>query len=198
MQDPFRDRSDEDLVRLAQSQPEADRGREAAACVLQRHAKKIYVWCSRYAGNDEEACDLAQEVLLEAYRRLHTFEHRSRFTSWLFSLARYHCLNHVRKFRPLLTADLDPDTLPSKGKDPERLYLDERGETELRRLIIEALSPEEQHAIWLRGVERMSIDSITEVLGLRNSSGARALLQRARRKLRAALDAGETEETEHG
>ena len=35
----------------------------------------------------------------------------------------------------------------------------------------------------------MSVDDITDVLDLRNASGARALLQRARRKLRAALGA---------
>ena len=36
--------------------------------------------------------------------------------------------------------------------------------------------------------ERMGIDEVTRIMRLDNASGARAVLQRARRKLRAALD----------
>ena len=47
---------------------------------------------------------------------------------------------------------------------------------------------EEQKAIWLRCFERVPIDEITRLLGIEASTGARGVLQRARRKLRTALD----------
>jgi DNA-directed RNA polymerase specialized sigma24 family protein len=50
------------------------------------------------------------------------------------------------------------------------------------------LAPLEQEALWLRCVERMPVDEITRVLGIEGSTGARAVLQSARRKLRAVLD----------
>ncbi len=191
MRYPFDDCSDEDLVRLAQSQAEAPAGREAAACLLQRHTRRVYVWCHRYANGEDEARDLAQDVLVLAYTRLATFSHRSRFTSWLFILARHRCLTHVRRRKPPFTSEVDLDALPSHDPDPEQRLLEQLGEDALRRTVCDALDPAEQDAIWLRSVERMSIDGITAVLGLRNASGARALLQRARRKLRAALEAAD-------
>ena len=52
--------------------------------------------------------------------------------------------------------------------------------------IRDELEPQEQEALWLRCFEGLSVDAITEVLAVREASGARAVLQRARRKLRAA------------
>jgi DNA-directed RNA polymerase specialized sigma24 family protein len=56
------------------------------------------------------------------------------------------------------------------------------------------LEPQEQQAIWLRCVERMPVDDVTRILGVDGSSGARAVLQRARRKLRAAIERRENEQ----
>jgi DNA-directed RNA polymerase specialized sigma24 family protein len=51
----------------------------------------------------------------------------------------------------------------------------------------EVLEPAERAALWLRSFERMGMDDISKVLELRNASGARGVLQTARRKLRRAL-----------
>jgi len=60
--------------------------------------------------------------------------------------------------------------------------------------VIEAsLDSVEQQAIRLRCFERMPVDAITRALDIRGSAGARAVLQRARRKLRAALATPENE-----
>jgi len=48
----------------------------------------------------------------------------------------------------------------------------------------------EQKAIWLRCFERLPIDEITGMLGIEAKSGARGMLQTARRKLKAALEEG--------
>jgi DNA-directed RNA polymerase specialized sigma24 family protein len=55
-------------------------------------------------------------------------------------------------------------------------------------LIRRTLDELEQRALWMRCVERLSIDEITEKMGIADRSGARALLQRARRKLARAMD----------
>ena len=41
--------------------------------------------------------------------------------------------------------------------------------------------------MWLRAYEGMSVEDITRMMKLNGASGARGLLQTARRKLRAAL-----------
>ena len=61
-------------------------------------------------------------------------------------------------------------------------------ESALLDLIKSHLTRQEQDALWLRCMERMSVEEITSLLGIEEQSGARAVLQRARRRLRAALD----------
>ena len=67
---------------------------------------------------------------------------------------------------------------------------EQRSEGWLLRIIRDELAPEEQQAIWLRCVERMPLDEVTRVMKLDGASGARAVLQRARRKIRAAMERG--------
>jgi len=50
-----------------------------------------------------------------------------------------------------------------------------------------ALTPLERQALWLRANEGLQVDEITHLLGLDGASGARSILQSARRKLRLAL-----------
>ena len=54
----------------------------------------------------------------------------------------------------------------------------------------DALTPLEQTALWLKAYEGMPVNDINRLLGVTDESGARALLQTARRKLRAALRGG--------
>jgi DNA-directed RNA polymerase specialized sigma subunit len=61
-------------------------------------------------------------------------------------------------------------------------------EERLLQTIRTSLEPLEQDVIWLRCFERMGLEQITVILSIDGASGARAVLQRARRKLRAALD----------
>ena len=70
--------------------------------------------------------------------------------------------------------------------DPDEALLRKLDEEELLSLIHKNLSGEEQTALWLRCIERVPISTLTGLLGLEQASGARGLLQRARRKLRAA------------
>jgi DNA-directed RNA polymerase specialized sigma24 family protein len=58
-------------------------------------------------------------------------------------------------------------------------------------LVRRHLDPLEREAIWLRCYEGMPVEEITGLLGIDTASGARGILQRARRKLRAALAASQ-------
>ncbi len=180
-----RDRSDAELVALVRDRDHA--GHEAAATELfGRYRGRVYAWCRRYVRDHDQACDLAQEVLAAAFRSLHTYEGRAPFGGWLFTIAHHACLRAVRR-RPLeRDEEAELASLPDPRPDPATLLEDERARDELIALVREHLEPVEQRALWLRYAELMPIDEITRVLNLRTASGARGLLQTARRKLRAA------------
>lgn len=186
----FRDQSDADLVGRAVAQAESEEGRAAASALLERYRERVYIWCRRYVRDHERACDLVQEVLFSAYRNLGTFSGRAQFSSWIFAIARNRCINEMQRVSLLLDEETDPDEIAARVGDPaadREQALDERA---LLSLIREHLTPREQEAIWLRCVDRMPVDAVTRVLGIEERSGARAVLQQARRKLRAAMPRG--------
>lgn len=180
-------RTDEQLVALAVRAGDDPESRRAASELLARHQRRVYLWCYRYVREHERALELAQETLLNAYRSLSTFEGRSRFTSWLFVIARNRCLNAVASPALLRDDGADPDRIAVESEDPQVLFEGEQGAERLRRLLMECLDEEEREALWLRCFEKVPVDEIGAVMRLDNRSGARGLLQRARRKLRAAL-----------
>ena len=75
---------------------------------------------------------------------------------------------------------------PSPG--PEESFVRREWEERVMSAMRETLSPLEQTALWLKAYEGMPVRDITRLLDLKEESGARALLQTARRKLKAALE----------
>ncbi|MCP4574062.1 MAG: sigma-70 family RNA polymerase sigma factor [bacterium] len=183
------DGTDRELVLAYQRDPDGDVGRQAASRLLARYRQRVLVWCWRVVGDRETALDAAQEVLLSAWGRLDEYDHDGRFGAWLFTIARNRCLSELRRRRvPLDTEaviELVADPTPAPDEDLERRLAAE----DLLGLVRDTLSPEEGTAVWLRCHEGLSVDAITRHLALDEKSGARGVLQRARRKLRAAVAA---------
>ena len=152
------------------------------------HQDRIYSACYRVMGDPEMARDMAQEAMLVAWRKLPEFKGDSRFGTWLYGIARNLCFNQIRKRGEMLSDDgvVDADT-PEAGA-LEKLRQHEREEL-IRMASAAVLDPLEQEAVYLRYVEQLPQDRITELLAIQESSGARGVLQRCRRKLQRELRA---------
>jgi len=182
------------LLRTVREEAGSERARQAASDLLSRYQDRVYAWCCRHLGDADRARDVAQEALLAAYRGLPRFEGRSAFAAWLFTIARNKCINELKRPSLLYDDETDPNGLRSEKKDPARTYVEQQDEEAVKILIKRHLSHQEQQVLWLRCFERMPVDSITSLLGIQQASGARGVLQTARRKLRAALRNDEEKE----
>ena len=184
-QDPSFD--DGELLRVVRSDADPARRRDASAALLLRYRDAVYAWCLRYTRDHERALDLSQDVMVTAWEKIESFEGRSKFSSWLFAVTRNRCIDASRRVDVLADeaiTEMHPDPAPL----PDESALGAVDEDRLLALIRRELDADEQKAIWLRCIERMPVEEITGVLNVSGESGARALLQRARRKLRAAMD----------
>jgi RNA polymerase sigma-70 factor (ECF subfamily) len=184
---PEQGREDADLLATAQRSADPAAREAAATELLLRYRDAVYLWCFRYTRNHDRALDLSQDVMVSAWEKIGTFEGRSKFSSWLFSITRNRCIDASRRI-DILADETISDHHPDPAPRPDEVAAGAGDEDWLLELIRTELDPEEQSAIWLRCVERMPVDEITTMLGVSASSGARALLQRARRKLRAAME----------
>jgi RNA polymerase sigma-70 factor (ECF subfamily) len=181
-------RDDDELavtVRIHFGGHEAER---ATNILLDRWQERVYRWTRRFVRNPDDALELTQEILVLMVRSLRNYESRGKFGAWLFTIARYRCLSAVRA----KSLDIDPDVeleaivSPSPGPENEAEWRER--EAQVLAAMKGVLDPREQLALWLRAYEDMSVEDITRVLAIGDASGARGLLQTARRKLRAAIE----------
>lgn len=178
---------DQELLRLAQAGREGRAATEATSVLLERYQDRVYLWCYRSVRDHDRALDLAQETMIRAFRGLATFEGRSGFSSWLFAIARNRCLTAGRRVSPPWEAFDAGEELPDPAPGPDEILERRLEEEEVLELIREELDPLERDALWLRCYERLPVEEITRLLQIDAATGARSILQRARRKLRAAM-----------
>lgn len=155
-----------------------------------RHYRRVGLWCLRFMGDREAAFDVAQDVFVTVVRKLHTFQGESRFTTWLYTLTRNHCLNSLQsRPRERLTDDEDEAfrTLLDPSPDPRQAAELADLARHARSILADALDETEQSVFLLHFVEELPLDSITRLLGLRNTSGAKAYIVSAKRKLNVAV-----------
>lgn len=179
---------DEVLAELAAGESDDPQAQLAAAALFGRYHGRIYQWVRRYIGDHEEALDVSQEVMLSAWRRLPQYRNQGRFFAWLFVITRNRCLNTLRRPRVFTAEEHEVERLPADRAEPDRVLEEKLAEDEILDLIEMHLDGLEQDALYLRCFERMPVDEITRALNIPGAVGARSVLQRARQKLRRALE----------
>jgi RNA polymerase sigma-70 factor (ECF subfamily) len=187
----WEDLSDEALI--AQARAEADKGAAEQYLneLFRRHHVKVARWCLSVTGDRESAADLAQEICVKAYQNLSYFKGQSKFSTWLYSITRNHCLNAIRSRSSAPEMDSDEtvmDTLPDMGSDSPLASVERKQQSEIaRQLINETLDETEKAVFTLHFGEELPLDAITRMLKLENTSGAKAYLVSAKRKLDRAV-----------
>ena len=66
---------------------------------MRRYQRTLFNVCSRYLGNDRDADDVCQEVMLKVLYGLKNFEGKSKFKTWLYSITYNECITQYRKER---------------------------------------------------------------------------------------------------
>ena len=155
--------------------------------LLEAHRDRVAALCRRMTADPARAEELTQQALLVAYERLPEFDGRARFGTWVYGIARNVCLNANRKRGDWLT---DDGVLDDTSAEADAWRLLRRAErAALVHTAAARLDPVEQEVVHLRYAEEMPLADIDTMLGL-DGSGARAVLQRCKRKLRTAIAEG--------
>jgi RNA polymerase sigma-70 factor (ECF subfamily) len=158
--------------------------------VFNRYHGRVVSWCHRVVKNRDTAHDLAQEVFLKAYRHRAAFRGESRFSTWLYAIARNHCLTAAKKLHA--GADRIEPIGHAGLRDAAAIKPDlaaERGELYqgMRQLMARTLDPMEIRVMMLHYGHEVPLATITRKLALTNPSGAKAYIVNARRKLQNVL-----------
>jgi len=150
-----------------------DRNREERFQEVLRSAGRRLTAIVRSYARGEERRDLHQEILLQIWRSLGTFESRASLLTWAYRVALNTAITYRRKTStsPLLTGS--PDGGPARGVAAEEGHGSTRDEILLLEEFIEGLGKIDR-AVFLLYLEDLSYKEVAEVTGLTESAiGAR-------------------------
>jgi len=188
---PEADPSDQQLL-AAYRAASPDARRAAADRLFERYYERVGRWCQRFTGDRESAADLAQDVFLKAYRALDSFQGGSQFATWLYSIARNESISRSRRSGPRIESASESEEalihVPAPEPDPEALAARSSDARNLHRFLTTTLDETERTVFTLHYGDDLPLDAITRLLRLDNSSGAKAYIVSAKRKLARAVE----------
>ena len=182
---------------MAEPQPTQERLPPTPEQVFRDYAPRIYSLALRMLGNEADAEDVTQEVLLQLIRKLDTFRGESAFPTWLHRITVNAALAHRRKranredkhVREPLDNFLEDGRHAADVRhwslSPDQEALDR----ETRDLIEKAIAglPDAYRDVYvLADVEGLSNPEIADILGM-SLSAVKSRLHRARLVMRNAL-----------
>ena len=163
----------------------------AFECLVMPHWDSLLRVTQRILRNREDAEDAVQTAFLDAFRNLHGFRGRSRFSSWLTRIAMNAAFMRLRVSRRKMETSLDEVTetgetrtrfdLVETRPNPEQEYLSKEGRALLERGL-KKLRPLYVEVLHLRGLQELSAKETARALDLPVGT-IKARLHRARTKL---------------
>jgi RNA polymerase sigma-70 factor, ECF subfamily len=189
----YRTAGDEDAVFVARCR----RGDpDAFAVLVGRHQKRMLNIAYRMIGDYSEACDVAQEAFLSAWRGIGNFRGEARFSTWLCGIVLNQSRNHLRQRSahsgregasfddPAGSEEGNPDPPSQEESAVERI---ERRELEARvQEGIGSLDSGQREVLVLRDIQGYSYEEIGAMLKLPEGT-VRSRLFRARNAAKESL-----------
>jgi RNA polymerase sigma-70 factor, ECF subfamily len=163
---------------------------EAFGLLVLKYQDRLFNTIFHVVGHAEDARDIVQEALVQAFLKLDTFRRRSAFYTWLYRIAFNVAITHQRRRRrPTVSMDRMMETsnmeLPDKDNGPAE-NLERKDCCRQVRKAIAKLEEEYRAVVVLREIDGCCYETIAEVLDLPVGT-VRSRLHRARLQLREEL-----------
>ena len=164
---------------------------------VDRYGDRIYGFGMHVCGEREDARDIAQDTLLQAFRSLKELKDAGALRTWLYRVASNACLMKRRKSKFAPARELSLEELMPAGPDAASIEIPdtsampdqaaERAETQ--RVVQEAireLPANYRIVLILRDIEQLSTRETAEALGIAETA-VKMRLHRARLRVRNRL-----------
>ncbi len=165
--------------------------RDAYSELMKLYRDPLYFMLYEKVNDQELAKDLTIESLGKAFKKLHLYTPDYVFSTWLFTIARNHCIDYLRKNK-LSTISIEKLMIDNDGKrtgfdliskdlNPEQ-KMEKKQRVAILRQIVDQLKPKYRDLVKLRYFKEMKYDEIAKNLDLPIGT-VKAQLHRSREQL---------------
>lgn len=161
---------------------------QAFSFLVEKYQKMVYTLALKLMKKSEEAEEMAQDTFIKAFHKIDSYEGKSKFSTWLYSITYNACISELRK-RRIEFKSLDDRQI--SDQDEQRMhdyYRENRKEDQEKYLALamEKLPEDDQVLVTLYYYENQSMDEISVITGL-TVSNIKVKIHRARKRMQVFL-----------
>lgn len=161
---------------------------QALSFLVEKYQKMVYTLALKLMKKPEEAEEMAQDTFIKAFHKIDSYEGKSKFSTWLYSITYNACISELRK-RRIEFKSLDDRQV--SDQDEQRMhdyYRENRKEDQEKYLALamEKLPEDDQVLVTLYYYESQSMDEISVITGL-TVSNIKVKIHRARKRMQVML-----------
>lgn len=157
---------------------------QAFSFLVERYQKLVYTLALKLLKKPEEAEEMAQDTFIKAFQKLDSYEGKSKFSTWLYSITYNACISELRK-RRIEFKSLDDRQISDQDEQKMHDYYRETKKEDQEKylnLALGKLPEDDQVLVTLYYYESQSMDEISQITGL-TVSNIKVKIHRARKKM---------------
>jgi RNA polymerase sigma-70 factor (ECF subfamily) len=170
--------------------------KEAFRTIVEKHKDQIYNTCLSFLHHSEDAEDTAQEVFIEVFESIGSFQEKSSLSTWIYRIATTKSLELIRKrnrkkrsgyFEALRNRNDEPDDIEDQSFFlPPGIALEQKEKAEILMKAINALPERQRIAFTLHKLENLPYKKIADIMEI-HLSAVESLMHRAKKNLQQTL-----------
>jgi RNA polymerase sigma-70 factor (ECF subfamily) len=143
----------------------ADHDNEWLGLLLERYTLLLLGVCMKYLRNEEDAKDSVQQIFLKVIEELKKYRVEY-FKSWLYMVAKNHCLMKIRDRQGKMPAELTERLMATPEEESDRQSMVQNDHTlDLVESALKELNREQQQCVTLFYLQKKSYQDISEETG---------------------------------
>lgn len=158
--------------------------RDALVALLREIEHQVYRTAYYLLGNEQDALDASQEALIRIYTKIHTYEEKAQFRTWVQRIVTNICIDKFRRSRP--SVSIEEHELVFEARDSIETEVMSSFDSEEIREAIGKLPEHHRTVVVLRYLQDFSYNEIAESLNLPLNT-VKSYLFRARQQLQSLL-----------
>lgn len=154
------------------------------AVLYDRYANLIYRKCLSILKSEATAQDMVHDILIKVFLSLPTFQGKSKFSSWVYSISYNKCMDYLRAQKRYRKTELDTDEELLGGAEDDEISYREIVAIRSDRLqeLMNQMPEVDRMILLMKYQDELSVKEMEESLSL-GSSAVKMRLLRARERL---------------
>jgi len=132
--------------------------------LVERWQERIYRFAFRYFSSYDEATEITQKTFIRAYKKLHTLDDATKFSSWIYRVANNLCLDETKRAGRRKSTDLTELNRQIAAIDTPDSTLQQKELSSVLQMALLHLPAEQRTVIIMKEYESLTFREIAEIL----------------------------------